>query len=151
MADLRAAYLFLHHVLFVKELHFDVSTHRQRLGKLKVHVFVFTPRVCWVRCVDFHLQLVHHKLWICVGDICTQLLSSPPRSTFVYSAFRKYSDPIVLPPHCVMLQFYTKMLLNISHVNLHSINHNDKSKTRCTKLLKIIKTEISHQHKYSDL
>lgn len=77
VADSSAAYLFHHLVLFVEELHFDVSTHRQRLGELKVHVLVFTPRVCRVRRVDPYLQLVHHKVWICQGDSFKPLRALP--------------------------------------------------------------------------
>lgn len=63
-------YLFHHLVLLVEELHLDVSTHRQRLRKLKVHVFLLSPCVHWVGGVDFHLQLVHHKLRICEIKQC---------------------------------------------------------------------------------
>lgn len=63
-------YLFHHLVLLVEELHLDVSTHRQRLRKIKVHVLLLSPCVSWVRGVDFHLHLVHHKLRICKIKRC---------------------------------------------------------------------------------
>lgn len=56
----------LHHlVLFMEELHLDVSTNRQRLGEFEKHVLVLAPRVSGVRRVNLHFQLVHHKLGIC--------------------------------------------------------------------------------------
>lgn len=56
----------LHHfILFMEELHFDVSADWQWLGKLEEHVLVLAPRVSRVRRVDLHFQLVHHKLGIC--------------------------------------------------------------------------------------
>lgn len=56
----------LHHlILFMEELHFDVSADWQWLGELEEHVLVLAPRVSRVRRVDLHFQLVHHKLGIC--------------------------------------------------------------------------------------
>lgn len=59
----------LHHlVLFVEELHLDVSADRKRLWELKNHQFVFPPGVSRVRSVDLHLQLVNHKLRVCIKN-----------------------------------------------------------------------------------
>lgn len=58
-------HLLQHLVLLVEELHFDVSTDRKWLWKLKQHQFVFPPGVGGVGCVDLHLQLVHDKLRVC--------------------------------------------------------------------------------------
>ncbi len=56
----------LHHlILFMEELHFDVSTNWQRLGEFKKHVLVLAPRVSGIRRVNLDFQLVHHKLGIC--------------------------------------------------------------------------------------
>lgn len=45
----------LHHlILFMEELHFDVSTNWQRLGELEKHVLVLTPRLSGVRRVNLH-------------------------------------------------------------------------------------------------
>lgn len=56
----------LHHlILFMEELHFDVSTNWQRLGEFEKHVLVLAPRVSGVRRVNLHFQLVHNKLGIC--------------------------------------------------------------------------------------
>lgn len=63
-------YLFHHLFLFVEEIHLDVSTHRQRLRKIKVHVLLRSPCVHWVRRMDFNFQLVHHKLRICKIKQC---------------------------------------------------------------------------------
>ena len=60
----------LHHlILFMEELHLDVSTNWQRLGEFEKHVLVLTPRVSGVRRVNLHFQLVHHKLGICKKNV----------------------------------------------------------------------------------
>lgn len=58
-------YLLQHLILFMEELHFDVSAHWQWLGEFKNHVLVLASRMSWVWGVNFHFELVDHKLWIC--------------------------------------------------------------------------------------
>ena len=53
-----------------------------------------------------------------------------PVYAFLYSAFRKYSDPFIFFSHFVMLQLYAKIVkeLMFSLINLYSIPHNNKAK-----------------------
>lgn len=62
-------YLLHHLILFMEELHLDVSTNWQRLGEFEKHVLVLAPRVSGVRRVNLYFQLVHHKLGICKKNV----------------------------------------------------------------------------------